>query len=184
MRSGPFDWAQGSFLFCAQGSWAIRIGEPVEPSVYGPFDCAQGPFLFYAQGFWAIRIGEPVEPSIVYGPFDWAQGPFLFFAQGFWAIRIGEPVEPSVYGPFDWAQGSFLFWAQGSFLFCAQGPWITLGGFLNAMDYRISTCSPARALFMLRTAQNFPHIEQVSSCSGARLSRIAFAVSGSSAHSH
>ncbi len=40
--------------------------------------------------------------------------------------------------------------------------------------------SPARALFMLRTAQNLPHMEQVSlwSSSGRRASRMAFAVSG------
>ena len=33
-------------------------------------------------------------------------------------------------------------------------------------------------MFMLLTAQNLPHMEQLSSCSGARLSRIALAVSG------
>ena len=37
---------------------------------------------------------------------------------------------------------------------------------------------------MLRTAQNFPHMEQVSSCSGFRSSRILFAVSGSIAVSY
>ena len=60
----------------------------------------------------------------------------------------------------------------------------------NAMripdDYRISIYSPASALFILLTAQNFPHILQVSlwSSSGFLLSRIAFAVSGSRAHSN
>ena len=44
--------------------------------------------------------------------------------------------------------------------------------------------SPFSALFMLLTAQNLPHIEQLSSFSGARLSRIVFAVSGSIEHSH
>ena len=37
---------------------------------------------------------------------------------------------------------------------------------------------------MLRTAQNLPHMEQESSCSGVRLSRMALAVSGSMAHSY
>ena len=44
--------------------------------------------------------------------------------------------------------------------------------------------SPLRALFMLRTAQNLPHMEQVSSCSGERLARTALAVSGSRAQAH
>ena len=46
--------------------------------------------------------------------------------------------------------------------------------------------SPASALFMLRTAQNLPHILHVSlwSSSGRRLSRIALAVSGSRAQAY
>ena len=44
--------------------------------------------------------------------------------------------------------------------------------------------SPLSALFMLLTAQNLPHMEQLSSYSGALPSRIRFAVSGSMAHSH
>ena len=50
--------------------------------------------------------------------------------------------------------------------------------------YNMSMYSPFSALFILLTAQNLPHIEQVSSCSGARLSRIDLAVSGSIEHSH
>ena len=52
--------------------------------------------------------------------------------------------------------------------------------------YKISIISPASALLMLRTAQNFPHMLQVSlwSSSGARLARTALAVSGSMASFH
>ena len=52
--------------------------------------------------------------------------------------------------------------------------------------YRISMYSPASALFMLLTAQNFPHILHASlwSSSGRRSSLIAFAVSGSSAQAN
>lgn len=50
--------------------------------------------------------------------------------------------------------------------------------------HKISIYSSLSALFMLLTAQNFPHIEQLSSCSGALLSRMLFAVSASIAHSH
>ena len=67
---------------------------------------------------------------------------------------------------------------RGLFLFFC----FTLSSFL--LVYRMSMYSPLSALFMLRTAQNLPHIEQVSSCSGERSARIAFAVCGSSAHSH
>ena len=42
--------------------------------------------------------------------------------------------------------------------------------------YKISMHSPFNALFILLTAQNLPHIEQLSSCSGARLSRISSSV--------
>ena len=45
--------------------------------------------------------------------------------------------------------------------------------------------SPLSALFMLRTAQNLPHMEQLSSCSGRAVFRgWRCAVSGSMEHSH
>ena len=55
---------------------------------------------------------------------------------------------------------------------------------IESLENGISIYSPARALFMLLTAQNLPHMEHVSSCSGALESRMAFAVSGSIEHSH
>ena len=126
----------------------------------GPFDCAQGPF-------------------------DWAQGPWITLGRlGSVSLSNRRSMGPSTALRDPGLRSGILSFLRSGILRLGSGALDYAGGFLNAMDYRISTCSPARALFMLRTAQNFPHIEQVSSCSGARLSRIAFAVSGSSAHSH
>lgn len=39
----------------------------------------------------------------------------------------------------------------------------------TVLSYKVSIYSPFKALFMLLTAQNLPHIEQLSSCSGDRM---------------
>ena len=64
--------------------------------------------------------------------------------------------------------------------------WQRTAHYIMHSYYRMSMYSSARALFILRTAQNLPHILQVSewSSSGIRLSRIALAVAGSSAQAY
>src|SRR5665647_3083183 len=70
---------------------------------------------------------------------------------------------------------------SGHILFCIS---ILIIQYNPILNYKISISSPASALFILLIAQNFPHMEQVSSCSGFLSARIDFAVSGSIAHSH